>query len=49
MTDTNTNSNTNTAHGVTPYFRAPATLLPLLLIPLAFILYLAYEKIAKRK
>ncbi len=42
------NGNTNTTSNGMAYFRAPATLLPLLLIPLAGILYLIYEKISKR-
>jgi len=43
------NDNTNTTSNGMAYFRAPATLLPLLLIPLAGILYIAYEKISKRQ
>jgi len=41
--------NTNTTGNGMAYFRAPATLLPLLLVPLAGILYLLYEKISKRQ
>lgn len=40
--------NTNTTSNGMAYFRAPATLLPLLLVPLAGIFYLLYEKISKR-
>ncbi len=49
-TNVNTvNAQTNATHGGMQYFHASATLVPLLLVPLAGILYVIYEKISKRE